>query len=89
MGKMSQEEINVDLFDEVKRLKEELLEWETGQRQTSKDYNAYRERGIQLYEKDERIKELSEAIIFAIKYLSASDIGQVQMVVTRLKQATD
>lgn len=38
-------------------------------------------------EKDERIEELSEAIEFAINYLSASDIGQVQMVVKSLQQA--
>jgi hypothetical protein len=31
-------------------------------------------------------KELTDAVEFAIQYLSASDIGQVQMVVARLKE---
>lgn len=70
MGKMNQEEINVDLFDEVKRLKDELLEWETGQRQTSKDYNAYRERGIQLHDKDERIQELISLNLWSARRLN-------------------
>ncbi|WP_299831422.1 hypothetical protein [uncultured Metabacillus sp.] len=77
--------MNIDLFNEVKRLKEELLEWETGQRQTSEHYNAYRARGVELFEKDQRIKELNDAIAFAINYLSSSDIGQVQTVVKSLK----
>ena len=68
MGKMSQNEINVGLFDEVKRLKGELLEWETGQRQTSQDYNAYRQRGIQLYEKDQRIEELEKVLKEIVSY---------------------
>lgn len=65
---MNQEEINVDLFDEVKRLKDELLEWENGLRQTSQDYNAYRQRGVQLYEKDKRIEELEEVLKEIVSY---------------------
>lgn len=62
MGKLSQEEINVDLFNEIQRLKEELSEWKTGQRQTSEHYNNYKARGVQLQEKDEEIAELREKL---------------------------
>ena len=62
MSVFSKEEINIDFFNEIKRLKEELLKWETGQRQTSEHYNKYKLRGIQLEEQDEEIARLREEL---------------------------
>jgi len=53
-------EVSQMAINTIKKLQEELMEWESGQRQTVQDYNAYRDRGVQLYEKGQKIKELTE-----------------------------
>ena len=60
MGKVQEmnNKIINDLRKENAQLKDELLQWETGQKQTERHYNAYRQRGIELFEKDKRIEEL-------------------------------
>ncbi|WP_405101743.1 hypothetical protein [Oceanobacillus sp. FSL H7-0719] len=62
------EKIN-HIFDQNKQFKEDLIKWETGQNQASQHYNAYRQRGIELHEKDEEIKELKDLCLWSIRRL--------------------
>lgn len=48
------------LIERVGELENELFQWETGQNQTVQHYDAYRNRGVEIYGQEQYIKELEK-----------------------------
>lgn len=79
-----QEELICKLKERVEELEEELLKWQTGQHQTSRHYNAYRDRGVELFEKDQLIQRYKQAL----EDLSFTDDEEILRVISEALKDT-